>query len=108
MRNFEKFSENGSKMHQLGAFFAFWGRFSAIFKENRHVHRQGSVTVCYKALHKARVSYTGRSSAGVLDSSEHGPASAQQFLGSAEMRTTITLRAVRYALKAHVTVWVFA
>ena len=100
---FEKWVENAPSW----CIFAFCGRFSAIFEENLHVHCSGSVTVCYKPLHKACVQDLVGSAAGVLDSSEHWPSSAQQFLRSAEMRTTITYSALRYALKARVTVYVF-
>ena len=101
---FEKWVENAPSW----CIFAFCGRFSAIFEENCRVHRSGSVTVCYKPLHKACVQDLVGSAAGVQRSSQRGPSSAQQLQRGAEMRTTITLRAVRYALKVHVTVWVFA
>lgn len=104
---FQKFLKKWVENAPTWCIFAFCGRFSAIFEENRRVHRSGSVTNGYKPLHKTGVSHAERSSAGVLDSFEHWPSSAQQLQRGAEMRTTITLRALRYALKARVTVYVF-
>ena len=100
---FEKWVENAPSW----CIFAVWGWFSAIFEENRRVHRSGSVTNGYKPLHKAGVQDLVGSAAGVRRSSQRGPSSAQQLQRGAEMRTTITLRALRYALKARVTVYVF-
>ncbi len=94
-------------MHQVGAFLRSVAGFRPFFEENCRVHRSGSVTNGYKPLHKAGVQDLVGSAAGVRRSSQRGPSSAQQLQRGAEMRTTITLRALRYALKARVTVYVF-